>query len=214
MAVFCGVYGGMEITYGSFILTFVVQCLGAEHESASLILTCYWGSLAAGRAVSIVTSKFVRADVMIALNLTSATLALIVLTFLCDYHLTISFVCSVVIGVSFAPVFGNTIAYCQQVLRISGRQTSLLVVSLYIGFICMPGIVGYLFTSFTPMLFLYILLVASLIASSLYVIIKVYERNVSQETANDTDVVHGDVKNPTHDLIKSIEMLASKSSIT
>lgn len=170
------IYGGMEFTYGSWILAFTVKYLGTSFEVGTLVCTCYWGSLAGGRAIAIITSKIFNPEFLNCVNLILATTSLTVLTFACDLHGSVVWVCSVLTGLSFSSLFGNCLVYSQRELNVTGRMTGLFVLCLYIGFMIMPAVTGVLFAKFTPMFFPYIMLGGAVTITAIFMFIVYYTR--------------------------------------
>ena len=174
---FCMVYGGMECTYGGFILTFAVEYLGTSFETATLITTAFWGALAGGRVLAIILVRFLKPHHVISGCLVLATTAIVTLTFACNTHIMVSIICSALIGTSFAPIFANMVSYSQTVVPVTGRDTSWFAFGLYMGFVFMPAAVGFLFTRYSPMLLLYIMAGAAFTTCGLFVCVLVFAKN-------------------------------------
>ena len=168
------IYGGMEYTYGSWILTFSVKHLGVSFQTAASITTAYWSSFAGGRALSVFTAKFISPVKTLIVSFVSSTVALVLLTLLSTAHIAVVWVCSVVIGVTFAPIFGNCLTFTQKEVNMPSRMTTLFVFMLYLGFIGMPALVGFLFTSFSPIAFLYVVAVGGVLNSTIFAAVLFY----------------------------------------
>ena len=205
--------GGIEMTFGSYILTFSVTSLALDFETASLICTAYWFSLAIGRAISIITSKYIRPDVIISINLSIAFLALCIFTFLCRVHVYFVVISSILTGISFAPVLGSIIAYNQRVISISGRETSISIMAIYVGYITVPAVTSFMF-KFSPTLFVYVLDVTLILLCLVFVFIKFLEKRFFGKTieiVDNNDYVI--VKNRNVDTVRSLEVLSSTLSL-
>ena len=172
------IYGGLECTYGAWILAFCVKHLNINFETAALISTAFWASLAGGRAISIITTKLFSTVSITCLCLSMSTVALAVETYACEIHPAVIWVCSIAVGMSFAPLFGNCISFSQKELNTSGRATTVFVLFLYLGFMGMPALVGYLFATYTPMYFLYILTAGSTTITLMFFGVVIYNNHI------------------------------------
>ena len=176
MVVIVMVYGGMEYTYGSWIIMFSFKYLGVSFSTASFIASVYWGSFAGGRALSIVTAKFISPAKTLAGCFVLSTTALVLLTFLCTAHIAVTWTCSVIIGATFAPIFGNCLTFTQKEVNMPSNMTTVFVFSLYLGLTAMPALVGYLFTSVSPITFIYVVTVGGVIISTLFAAVLTYRQ--------------------------------------
>ena len=184
LLIYTMIYGGLESTYGGWVLAFSVKYLHFTFGKAALIATTFWASFAGGRAISIVTAKMFSSESVTCVSLSISVVALLVNTVACTLHPSVMWVCSVVLGLSFAPLFGNCISYSHHELNISARATTAFVFFLFLGFMAMPALVGFLFARYTPMLFLHVLTAGSICITLIFFSTIMYKRFVKKNRDN------------------------------
>ena len=165
------IYGGLECTYGAWILTFVVKYLGESFQTAALITTAYWASLSGGRAISIILTKLIRQQHLILICFTVSFVTFLVPVLACKTSVVITWLATVFIGVPFAPIFGNLIAFSQIKLNARSQVTTMFSLVQYVGFMSLPALVGFLIGTYSPMCFLYISLAGSCCIFLLFIIV-------------------------------------------
>ena len=106
---------------------------------------------------------------------------------ICAYsiHVSVSIVASIVVGLSFGPLTADTISYCQQNMPLSGRQVSVFMLGFYSGFMVLPAFTGYLFTKYSPMSFLYVLVTGMGILVLMFLSIISYDKNKDARNSKD-----------------------------
>ena len=176
LAVLTMIYGGMEYSYGSWILAFCVKYLEISFQKAALISTSFWASVAAGRGLGAIMAKLFSPAVTILFCLYVSTVALIIFTFACTLHIAVAWTCSIVVGLCFAPILGNCFAFSQEEFNMPSRMTTLFVFMLYLGFILMPALIGYLYTAYTPLAFLYVVTVGGVFIALIFSGILLYRQ--------------------------------------
>ena len=210
--------GALECTYGGWIVAFVIRYLNDSYTNAATASTCFWGANALGRGVSVITTKIFKLKHILGVHLLLLTLSITLLIIACDQHIVVTWLCSLLYGFSLAPLLGLLMMYCNKFVPLPEWLISLIHCNLYVGFMVVPALVGYLFAKYTPLFLLYGLLFCIAIMLMLFAILCIYERKVlyklkrSVEVDVSPDISDSKMKDKLKSL-KEIDIYRSQSSL-
>lgn len=164
IAIFFFLYAGSEVAYGGWIFTYTTA-LGLSSEASAAILTSvFWGSLTAGRLLSIPLATRFRNRTIIFADLIGC-LASVGLILVWRESATAVWLGTIGLGLSMASVFPTTLSLAERHLHVSGKTTSYFFVGASLGGMSIPWFIGQQFEAVGPlatMIIIFICLVASL----------------------------------------------------
>ncbi|CAL1530089.1 unnamed protein product, partial [Lymnaea stagnalis] len=159
-------YCCVEDTFASFLMTFLVKEYDYVTKSKGAHVTAlYWASFATSRFLMIFISKFITA-----VHLLFICCTLMLISFLGFFSSAIFAVSnpavidgliffSVMAGLSMSAVFPSGFSWTEaELLKVTGRVSSCILVSASIGTMVNPLMLGYLMTEFSNIWFCYLLL--------------------------------------------------------
>ena len=151
-------YCAIEDTFSGFLATFCVDYLHWGKDVSSYATSLHWGAFCIGRFLGIVWIKFFRP-----VQLLCAFLILLILSFVCLFisSLTMTNVCIWIFipacGFSMSIVFPCIFQWTEEsILEVTGKISSMFLVSASAGLLCNPVLVGYLMKNLGPISFMYI----------------------------------------------------------
>ena len=137
-------YVGIEIGFGGWIFTYVIENEIASETSASLITSVFWGALTLGRLLSIRLSKKILPSNLLIGNFGLALLCLgSILVF--PMSPRVVWLSSAGMGLAFSTVFPTLMVLGESRLRISGTVTGLFFFGASLGGTLIPMILGQVF---------------------------------------------------------------------
>ncbi|MCL4263122.1 MAG: MFS transporter [Anaerolineae bacterium] len=164
IAIFFFLYAGSEVAYGGWIFTYATT-LGLTSEATAAILTSvFWGSLTAGRLLSIPIATRYRNRTVIFADLIGC-LASVGVIVVWSQSVTAVWLGTIGLGLSMASVFPTTLSLAERHLHVSGKTTSYFFVGASLGGMSIPWFIGQRFEAVGPlatMTIIFTCLVASL----------------------------------------------------
>ena len=171
-------YCVMEDGFASFLMTFTLNRLSWNKDTGAYITTVFWACFVTGRFFGIFIVGCCKQSTMlttyfcfIAVSSIGFLLASIfnVIPLIWTFSGTLGFSMSIV----FPCIFGWT---SENILKITGKISSLFLVSAGLGAMLFPLLVGYLMEYVSPLWFAYMLVVFMGITVSIYTTIRVLAR--------------------------------------
>ena len=181
-------YSVMEKGFSDFLMTFVLNRLNWSKETGSFLTTIFWACFTIGRFAGIFIVGHCKQSTMLTLYLGFIALSSFgfmlgtvfnVFPLIWIFTGTLGFSMSVV----FPCIFGWT---SENILNITGKISSLFLVSAGLGGILFPLLVGYLMEYFSPLWFVYMLMIFTGVAISIYLLIRLITHACINKRSNDT----------------------------
>ena len=160
IVVFCA---GLEELFGAFLITFSVGHLKWETGTSRDLVSVFWGSAAIARLISIFLSYCIKPKVLLGGCTFLATVFTIVMTFTESLTYASIWVGTALVGLSIGSLVATIISMGKSFLNFSGFLSSVVFVSIFVGKIATPPLIGYMLQEIRYMWFLY----ASVIFASL-----------------------------------------------
>lgn len=178
LCVFYFVYCCVEDTFASYLSTFVVKQLHWSKSAGAQVTSVFWASFATGRFLSIFAvhaMSSVKLLLFSCLSLVTSMLAFLLFSY---YGIgTGIWVCSVFVGVSMAATFPTGFTWMEEELvRVTGRVASSILIASSSGTMVNPIILGYLMQQLTPMWFSYLLLAQSVLSLGVFLFLLALSR--------------------------------------
>lgn len=149
IAIFFFLYAGAEVAYGGWIFTYATAQGLSSAQSAAVLTSLFWGSLTAGRLLSIPLAARYHNRTIIFADLVGC-LACVGLVLVWPWSLTAVWLGTIGLGLSMASVFPTTLSLAERHLHVSGKTTSYFFVGASLGGMSIPWIIGQLFEVVGP----------------------------------------------------------------
>ena len=148
---FMFIYVGMEVSFGSLILTVAVKGeLNFDKQQAAVLQSVFWGTFAFTRLVSVsLVLLHVRSSVMICGNLSGSLLASIIMIFY-PHNVTAIWIGTAVLGMSYASIFPTTMTWMSENAKATGKATAVLNTAGTVGDLTIPTAFGALVAQVSP----------------------------------------------------------------
>ena len=182
IALFFFLYVGAEVSYGGWIFTYTVaRGLGSE-TAAAYLTSAFWGSLTAGRLLSIPVAARLRPRAILGLGL-AGCLGSVAVILLWPHSLTAVWLGTLSLGLSMASIFPTTLSLAERHLPISGRVTGWFFVGASLGGMSLPWLIGQLFEAIGPHVTILAITAALIAAVAVFVTLMLYLSMISSRTS-------------------------------
>jgi len=160
---FYHVYLYVELVPIQFMTTFTVKYLGFPISDASLLMSLFYGFHFGGRIIGIPLSTFFRPRTMVIMDLVVTAVAYLLLFAFVKVWPAVIWPSAAMAGLGMATTFPTGVLWISEAIPVTGRVAAIMIIGYAIGGMIGPMIVGTLFESSTPMWFVYIVVVTSVI---------------------------------------------------
>ena len=174
-------FGGIEDTFSSLLMTFTVQYLNASHTIASNMTTLLWLSVTVSRGLGIVSSKYMRATKLLAVQLVTLLAVTLTLAFALNLHWIVPWLCVATVGLSSGGILPNLMSWANGCILLKGKETAVFLAGASFGKMIGTPLIGYLFDVHHPMWFVYITLIYTVIFIVLYLLTLILVYYLSQK---------------------------------
>ncbi|XP_064614155.1 sodium-dependent glucose transporter 1-like [Liolophura sinensis] len=176
--------GCVEKILMSFLMTFVVEYLGWSKTQGSLAVTVFWSGFALGRFLGIILIKVLKPRTLLFVDLFGLLITFTAMSLVDFLSLPGAAFWWVLIGTSglcLASVFATNVSWLQANLTpVTGKLLSFIYISLFVGTMSHMALLGYLFTELSPLWFVYLLILHTVIQltamTTLSVVIRRFRR--------------------------------------
>ena len=159
-------FGGLEEIFGAFLISFSVNQLNRTISTGRDLVSVFWGSAATARFISIFLACCVKPRVLLGTCTIFAAFAIIIMTFTVNLTHVSIWLGTVFVGLSIGSLVATVINMGKRFLNFSGFLSSVVFVSMFIGKIATPPLMGYLLQEKGYMWFMY---VSAIYASLMFV---------------------------------------------
>ncbi|XP_076461010.1 sodium-dependent glucose transporter 1A-like [Babylonia areolata] len=171
-------YCAVEDTFASFLTTFAVKQLHWSKSKGAQITSLFWASFAGGRFLCIFVVQILTSVKLLILSCVSLFCAMLAMLLFSahgvDVGIWMSAICS---GISMAAIFPTGFTWMEEELvRVTGRVSSTILIASSSGMIINPIVVGYLMQELTPMWFPYLLLIQAGMSMAIFFILLALSR--------------------------------------
>ncbi|XP_055957635.1 sodium-dependent glucose transporter 1A-like [Patella vulgata] len=171
--VFYVAYCVVENSFAAYLMTFVVMELKWSKAKGTQITSAFWAAFAVSRFSGIFIIRCLRPVVMLFICI--AGLIISFSGFLLCSHYKIHtgvWICTVLVGFSMSVVFPTGFTWGHEnLLNITGKVASLILVAASAGTVINPVIIGYLMEELTPMWYCYLLVGESILCLAIFVVL-------------------------------------------
>ncbi|XP_071453327.1 uncharacterized protein [Hetaerina americana] len=139
---------GMEVTFGRYLLSFVMHSdLNLSRSTGNCVTALFWGSFAAMRFASIFCASGFSPTSMLIFNFVMCSLGSIILSTLSNEVETALWLGTSFLGIGLASMFPTGILWVERYIHVSNKVAALFVMGVALGEIIFPLVVQYLMQS-------------------------------------------------------------------
>ncbi len=164
----------MELNYGTFIMTFVVQEMGWSKRTGNDVTSVYFTGYMVARLLGIVLVKVIPIQVLLSSTCILTFASLIPITFFAHAHSSIIWICSVAIGLAMSTIFPTSCTWAGEYIKLSKKTISTFHMGASLGQVMTPVLLNIFYGDYGIVSFMYIMFVASCIELVLYVILQLF----------------------------------------
>ncbi|XP_077995957.1 sodium-dependent glucose transporter 1A-like [Glandiceps talaboti] len=146
IALYIFLYAGQEALYGSFVYSYAIHSShGLSKESASYLNALFWGCFAAGRGLGILCAVFLSPKYMTIIDLIGMSISTGLLAIFGSNIIEVLWFATGLLGISMAAMFPSGISWTEKYIRLTGKSTSVFLVSASVAGVVLPLALGQLF---------------------------------------------------------------------
>ncbi|XP_077996122.1 sodium-dependent glucose transporter 1A-like isoform X2 [Glandiceps talaboti] len=168
------IFFSSEIIYGSFVYSYAIHSShGLSKESASYLNALFWGCFAAGRGFGIVCAVFLSPRYMTIIDLIGVNISSCLLVIFGSDIIEVLWFATGLFGISFATIFPSGISWSEKYIHLTGKSTSVFMVSKSVTGVVLPLVLGQLIVVYGYDTLLYMTLAMSLGSVVMYIIMQI-----------------------------------------
>ncbi|XP_077995956.1 sodium-dependent glucose transporter 1A-like [Glandiceps talaboti] len=154
---------GHKVLYGDFVYSYAIQSShGLTKESASYLNALFWGCFAAGRGLGIFCVVFLSPRYMTIIDLIGVSISSSLLAIFGSDIIEVLWFATGLLGISFATIFPSGISWSEKYIHLTGKSTSVFLVSSSVTSVVLPLALGQLIVVYGYDTLLYMTLAMSL----------------------------------------------------
>ena len=149
---------GGERVSGKFIRAFAIDYHGFTNDDGSYINTVFWIAFSAGRVGGFLAARWIPIRILIMIETGGCLLSAIALAIFGTSSPTALWIIMPIFGVFIAPLFPSGIGWANHHLQVTGVAITIFLLGGSTGGIAYMKLIGYLYDTYGPKMFLYVLL--------------------------------------------------------
>jgi fucose permease len=158
---FYHIYLYVELVPIAYMTAFSVKYLKFPVSDASLLMSLFYGFHFGGRVLGVPVSTCLRPRTMILIDLSLTAVAYLLLLVFINVWPAIVWPSAALSGLAMATTFATGVLWISETIPVSGRVASVFVIGYSAGGMIGPLCVGRLFDAWTPMWYVYVVVIAS-----------------------------------------------------
>lgn len=160
-------YIGAEVSYGSWIYSYVLKMNLGDENMAAYLTSVFWGSLTAGRLIGVPVAARFRPRTILLADLIGCFIS-IGIAIAWPASLTTITIATIAIGLSMASIYPTALTFAERRMQITGQVTGFLIVGGSSGGMIVPMIIGQMFESVGPRVMMFTILLDLIFAAIVY----------------------------------------------
>ncbi|XP_071102724.1 sodium-dependent glucose transporter 1A-like [Haliotis cracherodii] len=183
-------YCAVEDSFAAYLMTFVVKHLHWSKSRGTELTSVFWASFAGGRFLGIFFVKFLTPVKLLFICCTSLIASLIAFLVCAQYDIPVGiWISSVTIGLSMSVFFPTGLTWTEEeLLNMSGRVASAILIASSSGTMANPIILGYLMDEHSLMWYAYLLTAESIACLLMFLILLIYARTFLKKRKQSADI--------------------------
>ena len=160
LCIFYYLYCSVEDTFAAYLTTFVVKQLHWSKSRGAQVSSVFWAAFASGRFLCIFAVHLLNSVRLLLISGLALLLSMLAFFLLSDHAVYVGvWVFTALNGIAMAAIFPTGFTWMEEELvRVTGRVASSILIASSAGTMTNPIILGYLMQQLTPMWFCYLLL--------------------------------------------------------
>ena len=171
-------YSAVEDTFEGYLTTFVVKQLHWSKSEGAQVSSVFWAAIALGRFLCIFAVHLLNPVRLLLVSCLALLLSMIAFLIMAHYAVYLGiWVFTAVNGIAMAAIFPTAFTWMEQeLLRVTGRVASCILIGSSTGTMTNPIMLGFLMQQLTPMWFCYLLLGESALCLSMFLFLLALSR--------------------------------------
>lgn len=164
-------YACVEDTFSGFIMAFVVEHLKWDKTKGTWITSVFWISFSVGRLLAVAVAKFLSPWKMLILDFAFFDVGFLALFLGAQSSEIVCWLATGLTALAMGSIFPTCMTWAdEKIFHVTGKVASFVLVSASIGMMTNPILVGYLFETYSPMWFIYVLFAETLLCTLFFVL--------------------------------------------
>ena len=168
--IFAHLYYGVELTFGSFLVTYVVEALGKSKKDGTRLTSLFWGTFTFWRLTTVFYIEYIGAEMNILGMLTVILLGNVLLIPFASSSEVCLWMGVAVIGLGTSSIWSAMFGYLEEHFPVTSKISGSLIVSAAFGEFIFPVIISYFVTT-APDVFLWVTLFCSLALTLIFLLL-------------------------------------------
>jgi MFS transporter, FHS family, Na+ dependent glucose transporter 1 len=160
-------YIGAEVSYGSWIYSYVLRMNLGDENMAAYLTSIFWGALTIGRLIAVPIATRLRPRAILLADLIGCFIS-IAIALVWSGSLAAITAASICIGLSMASIYPTALTFAERRMKITGQVTGFLIVGGSAGSMVVPMIIGQMFESIGPRVMMFTILFDLMAAAIVY----------------------------------------------
>ena len=160
-------YGGAEISFTSWLYTFVISVHPAAVPAAVMLNSAFWLAMAVGRLLAIPISARLRPRIVLAIDFLGGVTSLIIILTLADF-LPALWTGTIGLGLCMASIFPVLLDFIDRRIKINGTINGVFLAAVSVGAMFFPWLSGVMFETKGPKATMMVILISLLIAAGIF----------------------------------------------
>ena len=168
---FMHIYLGLEISFGSYLTTYVVNCdLNLTKGTGAHMTTLFWATFTFTKVATIFYIRMIGNQTNLLLSLMTMLAATILLNFYGNISVSLLWIGIALIGIGLSSVWGCMFGYLEEYFPVTSVIGSLMIVSAMLGEFVFPVIISSMIEK-TPQILMWVVLFCSSSMTLLFLLI-------------------------------------------
>ncbi|MGA9773792.1 MAG: MFS transporter [Blastocatellia bacterium] len=163
-------YIGAEVSYGSWIYSYVLKIDLGDENRAALLTSFFWGSLTVGRLIGVPIAARFRPRAILLVDLIGCLVS-VAIAILWPTSLSAITLASIAIGLSMASIYPTALTFAERRMKITGQVTGFFLLGGSAGSMIVPLIIGQMFDSIGPRVMMFTILFDLILAVMVYLVL-------------------------------------------
>lgn len=163
-------YIGAEVSFGSWIYSYVLKLNIGNETQAAFLTSLFWGSLTLGRLLGVPIGARFRPRTILLADLIGCFVS-VGIAILWPESITAITIATVLAGLSMASVYPTALTFAERRMTITGQVTGFLIVGGSVGGMIVPLVIGQLFEAIGPRVMMFTILADLLLLLVVYFVL-------------------------------------------
>jgi FHS family Na+ dependent glucose MFS transporter 1 len=163
-------YIGAEVSFGSWIYSYVLKLNIGNETKAAFLTSLFWGSLTLGRLLGVPIGARFRPRTILLADLIGC-FASVGIAIVWPESITAITIATVLAGLSMASVYPTALTFAERRMTITGQVTGFLIVGGSVGGMIVPLVIGQLFEAIGPRVMMFTILADLLLLLAVYFVL-------------------------------------------